>query len=119
MSVYLRALDSNGRKAEIGDLLQQDPWMRDRAECAFTLALLAYDDGRYEEAEKLARTSVEQEPDDAQSLELLARCIVVPLESGLERNPPLPGKLPTDVVARASGAESLYSRAIDILEHQD
>jgi nucleoside phosphorylase/Flp pilus assembly protein TadD len=119
MSVYLRSLDANGRIQEVQGLVRQNPWLYDNPECAFTLAHLAYDDGRYEEAEKLARTSAEQTPDDAQAFELLARSIVVPLESGLERNPPLPGKLPTEAVTRASEAESLYSRAIEVLEHQD
>ena len=119
VSVYLRALDANGRKAEVESLVQENPWMLDDAECAFTLAVLAYEDGRYAEAELLARTAVKQGPNDAQALELLARCIMVPLESGLERNPPLPGKLPDEALSRASEAESLFSQAIQILDNQD
>lgn len=39
VSVYLRALDATGRKAEIDGLVQENPWVRDDAECVFTLAL--------------------------------------------------------------------------------
>ena len=118
-SIYLRALDASDQKAEALRLAQEHAWMRDDPQCALVLALMAFDDARYAEAEALARTSLVKDPDDAQVLELLARCIIVPLQSDLDQNPPLPGKLPAEITTRACEAESLYGKAISILEHQD
>ncbi len=119
ISVYLRALDASGQKGNALKLAEDHLWIRDNAYCAFVLAHMAYDDARYSEAEALTRISLIQDPDDGHVLEFLARCITVPLQCDLDRNPPLPGKLPVEVTARASEAESLYTKAIDILEHQD
>jgi tetratricopeptide (TPR) repeat protein/transcription elongation GreA/GreB family factor len=83
------------------------------------LALIEFEDKRYAEAEALARASLAADPTDPQVMELIARCIIVPLQTELDKNPPLPGKLPADVVDRANEAESLFSKAISALEHRD
>jgi len=118
-SIYLRALDSAGRTDEARQIAGEQVWMRSDAQCALVLALIEFDAARYADAEGLARASLLADLENAQVMELIARCIVVPLQSELDQNPPLPGKLPPAVVARANEAESFFDRAVSILEHQD
>lgn len=118
-SIYLRALDGAGRSDEARQIADEQDWMRSDAQCALVLALIEFHAARYVEAESLAQASLLADPENAQVMELLARCIVVPLQIDLEQNPPLPGKLPPTVISRANEAKGFFDRAVSILENQD
>jgi tetratricopeptide (TPR) repeat protein len=119
VSIYLQALDASGKTDEARRIANESVWMRTDGRCALVLALIEFKAGEYSDAESLARASLAAEPDDAQAMELVARSIIVPLRSELYENPPLPGKLPSDVLDRATEAEALLNKAETLLEHQD
>lgn len=118
-SIYLRALDVAGRAEEARRIAGEQSWMRSDPQCALVLAVIEFDAERYSEAEAMARASLLADPENAQVMELLGRCIIVPLQSELDQNPPLPGKLPPSAIARANEAESLFDSAVRLLERQD
>lgn len=117
--IYLRTLGATGQGEEAVQIARDRAWMQSDPKCALELARIHFAAAKYTEAEQLARASLQADPDNAQTMELLARCIVVPVQAELDRNPPLPGRIPSAVLGRASEAESLLSKAISILEHQD
>jgi nucleoside phosphorylase/transcription elongation GreA/GreB family factor/thioredoxin-like negative regulator of GroEL len=118
-AVYLQALHDTGDTKAVSQFTQNNPWIHDCWEPCLALAMIAHHSGRYNEAEQLARRSLEKKPENPQALELLATSIIVPIESELSKNPPLPWRLPEDTIGRANEAELIYTRSIELLERQD
>ncbi len=118
-AIYLWALDVSGRADEARQIGKTNAWMQSDSQCAMLLGVFEFDDSKYAEAEALARASLDADPENAQAMELIGRCILVPLQKELDENQPLPDKLPSAILERAKEAESFFSAAIAILEHQD
>jgi tetratricopeptide (TPR) repeat protein len=118
-SIYIRALHELNRSGEIETLLRDEPWMSDEPTCALTLANIRYEQGRYSEAESLARGSLHRGPDQAQSFVLVAQAIITPIQKDLNDDPPLRWRIPEQTQNRLLEAETFLTNAADLMRYHD
>jgi len=107
------------RRDELESLVIEESWITEDPTCALTLASVRYEQERYGDAEVLARASLHRSPDEAQTLFLIARTILTPIQKQLDKDPPLYWRLPEETQRRLIEAESLISKAVDMLRSHD
>jgi tetratricopeptide (TPR) repeat protein len=118
-SVYLQALYNAGQPEHLEQLLRDEPWIVRSVPCCQSLGQIRYHERRYKEAEDLLRAALQEEPQDVQTLMLLAQVIIIPLQHTHRDDPPLVWRIPEETRARLSEAESLLTRAVEILGRHD
>jgi tetratricopeptide (TPR) repeat protein/transcription elongation GreA/GreB family factor len=118
-SNFIRALHELNRSGDVETLLRDEPWILEVPTCALTLANIRYEQGRYSDAESLARGFLHRSPDEAQSLVLVAQAIITPIQKELNDDPPLRWRIPEQTQNRLLEAEMLLTNAADLLRHHD
>jgi tetratricopeptide (TPR) repeat protein len=118
-SIYIRALHELNRSGEVESLLRDEPWILEEPTCTLTLASIRFEQKRYSDAESLSRASLHRTPDETQSLMLLAQAIITPIQKELNKDPPLRWRIPEQTQNRLHEAETLLTKATDLLQHHD
>ena len=82
------ALSKLGKSKEIEELLSDEPWIKEDAQCRLVLAELAWESGNYTEAENLLQKCKQLDPDNPHVWELSGRTGIEPIQKELQANPP-------------------------------
>jgi tetratricopeptide (TPR) repeat protein len=117
-SLYLQALHE-AQPEQCAQLLRDESWIMQSGPCCQVLGQIHYHEGRYQEAEDCLRIALQEEPDNAQILMLLAQVLIAPLQETLRGDPPLAWRISEDTHERFHEVEHLFTRAVTALEHFD
>ena len=118
-SIYIRALHELNRSDDVERFLKGEPWVLEDPTCALTLAHMRFEQGRYSDAESLARGCLHRSPDKAQTFLLIAQAIITPIQKQLIDDPPLRWRLAEKIQRRLVEAETLITNAVDMLRSHD
>jgi tetratricopeptide (TPR) repeat protein len=113
-SNYLRVLNSAGLTEEIGHLIEEEEWIKDDPNCAFTLGLIYLERGEFSRAESHFRSSLRAGGDNPHAHRLLSQAIVLQIDEIILNNPPL--RLSEEMVAKIDEAEEHLASAARIFE---
>jgi len=118
-SIYVRALHELNRSDDVENLVRDEPWVLEDPTCALTLANIRFEQGRYSDAESLARSCLHRSPDEAQTFLLIAQAIITPIQRQLHDDPPLRWRMSEQTQRRLIEAETLITNAVDLLRTHD
>jgi Flp pilus assembly protein TadD len=97
-SLRLACLHQLHRDAELDAEVASDPSLLDEPSCLYALASIAFDRGRFEQAENYARRHNEKDNQYPEAWELLGRTIIVPAQRVLQDQAAAPSLIPPVVV---------------------
>src|SRR5262249_43817770 len=97
------------------EFLVGNSWLLDEPACLYSLAFVAFDSGRYEEAEQLLRRHNEKDPQHPEAWELLGRTILAPAQRNIQEAAPSPTLMAPSIRVRIEEAEACFVRAVELL----
>ena len=118
-SVQLACFHQLGRKTDLDSLLVSNSWLLDEQACLYTVAYIAFDEGRFEEAEHYLRRHNDKDPKYAEAWNLLGSSILVPAQRQIQERAAAPNLIPTEIRARIEEAEVCFSKAERLLASCD
>src|SRR5207253_10098835 len=98
-SVQLACLHQLGRKTDLDSLLSSNTWLLDEQSCLYTVAFIAFDEGRFEEAEHYLRRHNEKDSKYADAWNLLGSSILVPAQRQIRDRAAARNLIPTEIRA--------------------
>jgi tetratricopeptide (TPR) repeat protein len=114
-ALRLALLHELGRDQEIQELLNSQPSLVSGGHCLYTLAYIAVDLTKYDEAEHYLQRHNEIDDKYPEAWELLGRTIIIPAQQDLRATAVSTEWLPADKRQRIEEAESCFSRAVQLL----
>ena len=114
-SVQLACLYQLGRKTDLDFLLSSNSWLLDEQACLYTIAFIAFDEARFEEAEHYLRRHNEIDSKYAEAWSLLGSSILVPAQRQIRERAAAPNLIPAEIRARIEEAEICFSKAEQLL----
>jgi tetratricopeptide (TPR) repeat protein len=114
-SLQLACLHELGRAGELESFLSSRPWILEESACLYTVAYIAFDEGRFEEAEHYLRRHNEIEPEFAEAWGLLGSSILVPAQHLLREEAAAPNLIPAQIRDRIAEAELCFSKEEQLL----
>lgn len=118
-AILLAALERTGQLNILEEYVSARPWLLTNEVTCLTLAQIRFMQGHNEEAERLARTTLKLNKDNATACSFLAVVIADPVRESLRVDPPARDVLPAEVQAALSESENLLTRAIELQESQE
>lgn len=118
-ALYLHAQQMSGHGDAVEKTLSDEPWISEDATCTLILADMRLDEHKYEDAEALLRTSILKDNQNPVAYSLLAHVIMVPVQSAVLENPPLPWRFETEILERIERAENALNHAIALLQRRE
>jgi tetratricopeptide (TPR) repeat protein len=118
-SLRLLCLHELGRNEEIERILEAQPSLAESVFCLYTLAFIAADLEKFDEAEHYLRRHNEIDATHFEAWELLGRVIVIPAQRVLKETAASTEWIPDDIRHRLEEAELCFSRASELLSATD
>lgn len=103
------------RDEEVKDILNENPGLLDHPHCLYSLAHIAQESGKFDEAEHYARRLTERNSTDPEGWELLGRTILIPIQRRLLETAASANWIPVPFRAPIEEAEACFSRAEELL----
>jgi tetratricopeptide (TPR) repeat protein len=114
-ALRLACLHELGRGSEVQALLNAQPTLANDSSVLYTLAYIASDQQKFDEAEHYLRRHNELDASYPEAWELLGRAIVIPAQQRLQQTAASPNWIPDELRERIEEAESCFSRAEQLL----
>ena len=118
-SVQLACFHELGRKGDLDALLSSNSWLLEEQRCLYTVAFIAFDNGRFEEAEHYLRRHNEKAPKYAEAWTLLGSSILSPAQAQVRERAAAPNLIPAEIRARIEEAEACFGNAEELLASCD
>lgn len=114
-SLRLACLYELGKVAEIQVALEAQPALANDSSVLYTLAYIALDQQKFDEAEHYLRRHNELDASHPEAWEMLGRAIVIPAQRQLQQTAASPNWIPDSSRQRIEEAETYLSRAEELL----
>ncbi len=114
---YLRVMHRANLPDEIKTFIENAPWVEQDANCAASLGIIKFDEKDEAGSEAYFRTAHAGDPQNPQTLWLLAQSIIIPIDRIVLNNPPL--SLPEEYQKSLAEAENYLTVAIEIFDKQE
>jgi tetratricopeptide (TPR) repeat protein len=118
-SVQLACLHQLARKDELDTLIASNRWLLEEQSCLYTIAYIAFDEHRFDEAEHYLRRHNEKDSKYAEAWNLLGSAILVPAQQQIQDRAAAPNLVPAELRPRLEEAEECFSRAEQLLTSCD
>ena len=114
---YLRVMHLANLPDEIKTFVENAPWVEQDPNCAMSLGIIKFDEKDDAQSEVYFRTAHAGDPQNPQTLRLLAQSIIIPIDRIVLSNPPL--SLPDEYRKSLAEAENYLTEAIEIFDKQE
>ncbi|MBA3973802.1 MAG: hypothetical protein C0504_06240 [Candidatus Solibacter sp.] len=118
-ALRLACLYELGRGDEVQAALEAQPALADDGVVLYTLAYIALDQQKFDEAELYLRRHNKVDETYPEAWEMLGRAIVIPAQRQLQQTAASTNRIPDDLRERIEEAESCFTRAEELLQAAD
>ncbi len=119
MAVHILVLGRMNDDVEIARIRSEHAWIDTDATCAHALGLVAYNAGRFDEAERWYSASLRSDPEDAQVRSRLALALIGSVQGPAYDDPPVADSARAAIRQKLEDAEGLLTTAIDTYRRRE